>query len=130
MENKINSWLTIGLGLIFISILGCSNDEKECPPIVDSVSIIDQSSLNDNSYYLVLRITGFQDKTEILQLFNQKPLFDSCNESQTKPLIEDSLEDYAIKDFSVDLTLAKFLIEYDTQHEASNRQSLKLKIKK
>ena len=43
------------------------------------------------TYYLVHRISGWSDKTEILELYNVKPHFNHCSISQVDPLYGDSL---------------------------------------
>lgn len=129
MGKKLRIKLFIGICLVIATEFGCSGKEEKCPPIVDTVNIIDQANYKNKPYFLVLRITGFQDKTEILQLYVNKPQFNLCNKSMNKPLIEDSLENYAIKDFSVDLTHNKFLIDYDNSQEGTGRRLLRLKFK-
>ena len=48
--------------------------------------------MKGNSYYLVHRIAGWSDKTEILELYDKEPNFNLCSESDIKPIYGDSLE--------------------------------------
>ena len=80
---------------LYISIVACSDKGSEadpCPITVDSVSIIDSVKTGSITYYLVYRISGWSDKTEILELYNIKPVFDHCSRSNVEPLYGDSLE--------------------------------------
>lgn len=80
---------------LLIGIISCSEQSSEvepCPITVDSVSIIDSMQSGSITYYLVYRIAGWSDKTEILELYNVKPVFDHCSKSDIEPLYGDSLE--------------------------------------
>jgi len=80
---------------ILIGVMSCSDqssDIEPCPITVDSVSIIDTLETGGTTYYLVHRISGWSDKTEILELYNDKPVFDNCSRSTIEPLYGDSLE--------------------------------------
>ena len=87
---------TLILGLVCVIIFsGCSDkttDAEECPITIDSVSLLDSLQYGDHTYYLVRRITGWHEKTEILELYNSKPEFDRCSRSSIKPIYGDLLE--------------------------------------
>jgi len=90
-----------------------SSAEAECAITVDSTSIVDTSVHNDKTWYLVLRISGWHDKTEIVQLFDKKPRLDHCNRDLVAPVIEDSIaHDLSIKSFRIDLKNKEFVIDY------------------
>ncbi|WP_426369456.1 hypothetical protein [Pseudocolwellia sp. HL-MZ7] len=74
--------------------LSCSELDKgdSCSITVDSVSIIDSIVIKNKTYYLVYRVSGWSDKTEILELYDSKPIFDNCSNSKTAMVFGDSLE--------------------------------------
>ena len=81
--------------IVLLFIASCSEqgaNQEACAITVDSVSIIDSMELEATTYYLVHRISGWSDKTEILELYNSKPLFDHCSKSNVDPVYGDSLE--------------------------------------
>jgi len=77
-----------------LSLRACWNADLEhrCPLTTDSVSIVDALSTNNTDYHLVLRISGWHDKVEILELYDQLPTFDQCRGSTTPMLYGESLE--------------------------------------
>jgi len=80
---------------LFVSVLSCSEQSGEvepCPITVDSVAMIDSMQVNGKTYYLIHRISGWSDKTEILELYDSKPEFDHCSKANINPLYGDSLE--------------------------------------
>jgi len=79
--------------LLFLTagLISCSND-SHCQSAVDTVKIIDQKVIGNTEYYLVLRIAGWHDKTEIIELYDAKPSFDKCANSNIAPVYGDSLE--------------------------------------
>lgn len=80
---------------VFAMVTSCSEqngNQKNCPITVDSVSIIDSMKLEGTTYYLVHRVSGWSDKTEIFELYNIEPIFDHCAESEMEPVFGDSLE--------------------------------------
>lgn len=81
--------------MVLLVIASCSEqgaNQEVCAITVDSVSIIDSMELEGTTYYLVHRISGWSDKTEILELYDSKPLFDHCSKSNVDPIYGDSLE--------------------------------------
>ena len=86
--------LFLGITL-FMALISCSDNGAEkdaCPLIIDSVAIIDSMKQGDVTYYLVHRIAGWHDKTEILELYNRKPIFDHCSRSNIEPIYGNALE--------------------------------------
>lgn len=81
--------------IVLLSMMACSEQsqsQNDCGITVDSVSIIDSMKVGDTTYYLVHRISGWSDKTEILELYNSEPVFDNCAKSKSDPIYGDSLE--------------------------------------
>lgn len=117
------------LGLIICFCTSCGQQEIECPVILDQVSIIDHQDLNSTSFYLVERISGWHEKSIIIELFDQKPEFDHCNENKIKPIIDELVStELEIKSFSIDLEKRQYKIDYGAQSE-SIMQTSKFKIK-
>jgi hypothetical protein len=72
------------IGVVALIVAACSDDASKvegCPFTVDSVSIVDSKEVGGITYYLVHRIFGWSDKTEILELYDSKPEFDHCSNS-------------------------------------------------
>lgn len=115
--------------LVSAFCVSCGKQEIECPIILDQVSIIDQQDFNGTTYYLVERISGWHEKTIIIELFDQKPEFDRCNESIMKPIVDELVStDLEVKSFSIDLEKRQYEIDYGGQSE-SIMQTSKFKIK-
>ena len=68
------------------------DENTSCPITVDSAKIIDSYLVKDKTYYLVYRVSGWNDKTEILELYDEKPVFDHCSKSNIEAVFGDSLE--------------------------------------
>ena len=86
--------LFLGITL-FMALISCSDNGAEkdaCPLTIDSVAIIDSMKQGDVIYYLVHRIAGWHDKTEILELYNSKPIFDYCSRCNIEPIYGNALE--------------------------------------
>jgi hypothetical protein len=92
MNSIINKLTIIVSLLILVSCSDQSVETEHCAITVDAVSIIDSIKLEDTTYFLVHRISGWSDKTEILELYNAKPIFDHCSRSNIEPVYGDSLE--------------------------------------
>ena len=87
--------LLIASMLFSLILMSCSNqssDVEPCPITVDSVEIVDTKEVGGKTYFLVYRVSGWQDKVEILELFDQRPEFDHCSKSNIEPVFGDSLE--------------------------------------
>ena len=123
------SLLTLCLPLLF----SCSDtsQEKTCSFTVDSVSIIDSLRIEDHTYYLVYRVAGWSDKTEILELYNTKPAFNICSKSNIEAIFFESLE--STKKIShVHLNIEENSFEVDYEEGISSKdhnRSLKLEIR-
>ncbi len=86
----------IGFSLILmLGLSSCTQDDKnkeQCPITIDSVMTLLTQTYNEREYYLVKRISGWHEKTEIIQLFDQPPILNRCNEDTVPPIFEDSIE--------------------------------------
>jgi len=119
-------FLILCLPLLF----ACSetSEEETCSFTVDSVSIIDSINTKDNTYYLVYRVAGWSDKTEILELYDKKPVFDKSN---IEAIFGDSLElSKTISHVYLNIEENSFEVDYEEgiSSEDHNR-SLKLEIR-
>lgn len=114
--------------LLLCFLTSCDSKSKECPLTIDQTSIIDQKEHNGTTYYLVERISGWHEKTIIIQLFDKKPEFDKCNENIITPVIDDSVStDLEVKSFLIDLESKQYEIEYGGDSE-TEMQTLKFKL--
>jgi len=119
--------------IILLTILlfsSCSKQDKEssCSITVDSVSIIDSYSYKNKTYYLVHRISGWSDKTEILELYDRKPIFDHCSKAKTKVVFGDSLElSKTVDHVYLNIEESTLEIEY-TDKEPSRKHNSELKL--
>lgn len=83
---------------LILGVLGCSDSSSQsstCEKVEiasDTVKIIDQATNQGKTYYLVLRISGLNDKTEIIEVYDAPPSFDRCGKSKETPIAGDSLE--------------------------------------
>lgn len=48
--------------------------------IADQNGFLDSKKLEDKTYYLYYMISGFQEKTVFLMLYDREPAFDSCGQ--------------------------------------------------
>ena len=84
------------IALVYVFTFSACSDKaseaEECPIAGDSVFILDHLQQEGRTYYLVYRIAGWHDKTEILELYDGKPEFDKCSRSIIKPIYSASLE--------------------------------------
>ena len=84
------------IALVYVFTFSACSDKaseaEECPITIDRVSILDHLQYEGRTYYLVYRISGWHDKTEILELHDGKPEFDRCSRSIFKPIYGDLLE--------------------------------------
>lgn len=123
--------------LVFFThfLVACSDDTSqldECPITIDTVSIVDTKVVDGISYYLVHRVSGWSDKTEILELYVKKPTFDHCSKSNIDPVFGDSLPlTMKISHIYLDAINNSLKFEYDEgQVSGSNSRSFKLELKK
>ena len=99
---------------------------------VDTVSVIDKRELNSVTYYLVLRVSGWSDKTEILELYDTEPVFDHCAKSSREPVYGDSLElTQTVSHVYLDASSKALNIEYiPGEPGKSHNKNLKLELRK
>jgi hypothetical protein len=120
--------------ILLLSIASCSDRDHEigaCAITVDSVEIIDSKVFGDKSYYLVHRITGWQDKVEILEFYDEKPVFDTCSKPSVEPIDGDSLEmSKTVSHVFLNIKERKLDIVYkDSLPMKIQKDSIKLEIK-
>ncbi len=70
-----------------------SNSVSRCSLTSDSVSITSSLSVEEKTYYLVYRISGWHEKIESFELYGTEPSFDNCGESTIAPLFGESIDD-------------------------------------
>lgn len=112
----------------------CSDENNRISPCeltIDTVSIIDQRKVADVTYYLVLRISGWHDKTESLELYDAKPGFDQCAKSNVEPIDGDSLDlEKPVSHIYLDSKNKLLYIEYSMNKQVnSNNNNLKIELK-
>lgn len=82
--------------ILALACLACSPKgeplNSECPPILDTVETLLTQAYEGKNYVVVKRITGWHDKTVIIQLFDQSPRLGQCREDLVTPVFEDSIE--------------------------------------
>jgi len=120
--------------LLFMGVISCSEQSSEvepCPMTVDSVTIIDTKQVSGKTYYLVHRIAGWSDKTEILELYDAKPEFNHCSKSNIEPVFGDSLElTQAVSHVYLNLNDKILEIEYqDVSDEKIDNTHLKIELR-
>ncbi|BBA37000.1 hypothetical protein sS8_5077 [Methylocaldum marinum] len=49
--------------------------------------------MEEKTYYLVYRISGWHEKIESFELYGTEPSFDNCGESTVAPLFGESIDD-------------------------------------
>jgi len=85
------------LMLSFPLLTSCSNggdNSEKCFLGVDQVHIIDSLTTKNTTYFLVHRLTGFQEKTEYLELYSNEPTFnDRCRYGDIEPVYGESLDE-------------------------------------
>lgn len=81
--------------LTCLSQVSCSDSEptNRCSITSDSVTITGRLSVDDQTYYLVHRISGWHEKIESFELYGTEPTFDNCGESKITPLFGESIDD-------------------------------------
>ena len=86
---------TVFLLLACLCQASCSDSDpaNRCPITSDSVTITDRLSVDDQTYYLVHRISGWHEKIESFELYGAEPTFDHCGESTIAPLFGASIDD-------------------------------------
>ncbi len=117
--------------LVFTSCSNSSNDSNACPMTVDTINILDKKIVGNTEYYLVLRVSGWHDKSEIVELYNMKPSFDHCSISNLEPIYGDSLElDKTVTHLYFDIETKSLNIEYkDGEPSKAHNKNLKIEFK-
>lgn len=123
----------IASSILMMLIVACSDSSdqtKACEAPVDSVSIISNLTVNGTTYYLVRRVAGWHDKVEILELYNQMPIFDQCAKSHVESIFGDSLElDSTVSHVYLNPITKKLNITYIKGiPEGTHNESLQLEI--
>ena len=113
--------------IMIISMPSCSN-ESNYQSAVDTVTIIDQKVIGNTEYHLVLRVAGWHDKTEIIELYDAKPTFDKCAKSDIGAVYGDSLGmNKIVSHLFLDSKISTLNIEYG-EGEPSKDHNNKLRI--
>ena len=112
MRRRIFNGVVLNSALLFG--MACSESpENGCPITIDTVEVIDQKVHEGKRYYLVRSITGWQEKTVVIQLFDEEPKFDRCRQAIVPPLIEDSIDpERSAVVLMIDLDKREFDITY------------------
>lgn len=110
-------WVTVALVVGAVVLSACteraSQAEGDCPITLDSVYTLDTLEHGEAAYYLILRVAGWHDKTEVLQLFDRQPSFDQCNRNTISPVFDDSLDpNLAVDALLVDPVNDEYSIRY------------------
>jgi len=116
MEMKHDSFRSIViLIVIFLISSACTSQELDCEVTNgDVLKVVDQQSHNEIHYFLVHRISGFQDKVVSLELYDREPDFDKCNKSDYSTIFANSVDydDRPITGLKVNITKQEFQVSY------------------
>lgn len=80
---------------LLIFLVACSDTtdtSQSCFPAKDSITIVGSSTNEESTFFLIHRLAGFNDKIEIFEIYNQKPNFDQCSQSNIEVLAADSID--------------------------------------
>jgi len=117
--------------LFMLTLNACWDAEQQssCSLTIDSVRVVDVVSTNNKDYHLVLRIAGWHDKVEILELYDHLPTFDQCAMSTTPVLYAESLElSQWVKRIYLEPQQLRFTIDYaPTRPNTDNNLTLILR---
>jgi hypothetical protein len=93
-----------------IFLTACGNEESNtCPATIDVVTEL----ASEDGFFVYKRISGFSDKTRIIEIYNKKPTFDKCHMPESPPVFEDSIEiEGYIKSISFLRSENKINVEY------------------
>jgi len=112
-------------------LTACTDEQSlHCEAPVDTIKILNHLTVDKNTFYLVLRITGWHDKTEIIELYDERPVFDQCSKSNIEPVFGDSLElDSVVSHLYLNLKNKSLDIVYSSGvSEPLHNESLKLEL--
>lgn len=68
----------------FNILVACSAD-NDCF-VADSVEKIEELYINDTTYFLYLRTSGFNEKESFYELYDKEPTFDGCRQTDVRPV--------------------------------------------
>ena len=122
---------------VFLGAASCSDSSTQssaCGAVEigsDTARIIDQAKNQGKTYYLVLRVSGLNDKTEIVEVYDVLPSFDRCGKNKEAPIAGDSLETtQTVTRLSLNTKERSLDIEYkDGKPGPHDNESLKLEFK-
>lgn len=101
-------------GLLFLSLcltlVSCSSQNECTPGDGGSIDFLDAIRRQRTTYYLILRVTGFQDKAAYFELYNERPRFDTCGKPSIEPI---QVEHYA--DFPAEQYIKKITFHVDRE---------------
>jgi len=83
----------IGFIPIYLGLMSCSEPDQACSMASDSVSVIDQLTVDGQDYFLIHRISGWHEKINSFELYNTQPTFNNCGESPLRPLFGASVDE-------------------------------------
>lgn len=77
---------------LLMSILWACSSDTDCSGFPQgSIQRIQTIVYLGEPAYLYLRVSGFQDKQFFYELYDHKPVFDHCNITVSKPILEDHI---------------------------------------
>lgn len=90
MKQRLRAFKVIPVYVLCLLALigvGCSSEEEQEACLVrDQILVLDQQSIDDKTYTLVHRLSGFQEKIEYVELYAGKPTFNRCGETDLMPI--------------------------------------------
>ncbi|MBL4827435.1 MAG: hypothetical protein JKY66_06935 [Spongiibacteraceae bacterium] len=112
---------------LFVVVVAClsaccsEKTEDECPLTLDVVTTMETREYAGKLYTLVQRLTGWHEKTVVIQLFDKEPQLDACRRDLVKPVIEDSIEsELPVVGFVINLKEGVFEIDYGKPGETES----------
>lgn len=79
------------LSVVTMFLVACSHNE-DCL-VADSLEQVHVLTVEDKSYYLFVRTTGFNEKAHFYELYAKPPAFDVCGKTTELPLTELHIDD-------------------------------------
>ena len=129
---KIASIVFLSIFMVAVYVIFfVGEDMRDCdfaPPIH---SILDQKTVDNKTYYLVKTISGFQDKLEILLLFDEEPSYDSCRMIKIESIYDETIRrNKKISHIYLDILNNRLEVIYENKpYEADHNESLKIEIR-
>lgn len=132
--------ITLYLKVIFLcfgllATVSCNDPDDrlagDCKLATDTVSAVDKVVVEGVTYHLVLKVAGWHDKTEIIEIYDTEPSFNECAQSNITPIFSDSLElDQTVSRVLLDVETKTAEIQYTSRvPEKNHNLHLKLEIK-